>query len=303
MTDWLLDGVFTWMADRLVAALGWLLGLLTSTFFTSPDVTVFPQVQGLADRAALVVDAVYGLAVVAAGVIGMTHGGFQIRYAVKDLIPRLVVGLVASGFATQVCAGVIDVANAVTTALIGQTASGPRVIRFVADRLTHASWDPTVRPVMVIIALLIVVLVFQLLFSWFARIATLLVLAGTAPIALACYGLPHTQPVAALWWRVLLGTLATPLLQGVAFSAGVDLLLDPAHNLAISSGLPVGSDAVNLFLIACLLMVTVRIPRLVARYTAQGGRGMNTAGVVLRAVVIQTVTRRVPVPGVRRLAR
>jgi hypothetical protein len=303
MTNWLLDGVFTWLADQLQGALSWLLAFLTSTFFTSPDVTVFPQAQALANRSALIVDAVYGLAVIAAGLVGMTHGGFQIRYAVKDLIPRLVVGFVAAGFATQICAGVIELANAVTTAMVGQAASGPRVIRFVADRLAHSAWDPTVRGVMVIIGLLIVVLVFQLLFSWFARIATLLVLAGLAPIALACYGLPHTQPVADLWWRVLLGTLATPLLQGVAFSAGVDLLLDPGHNLAVAAGLPVGSDAFNLFLIACLLMVTVRIPRLVARYTAQGGRGMTTAGVVLRAVVIQTVTRRIPVPGVRRLAR
>jgi hypothetical protein len=303
MTDWLLDGVFSWLADRLVGALGWLLGLLTSDFFTSPDVTVFPQVQALADRSALVVDAAYGLAVIAAGVIGMTHDGFQVRYAVKDLIPRLVVGFVASAFATQVCSGVIGVANALTVALIGDTASGPRVIRFVADRLAHASWDLTVRPIMAVIGLLIVILFFQLLFSWVARIATLLVLAGVAPVALACYGLPHTQPVADLWWRVLLATLTVPLLQGVAFSAGVDLVLDPAHNLTVSAGLPAGSDAVNLFLIACLLAVTVRIPRLVARYLTQGGRGMTTAGIVLRAIVIQTVTRRVPVPGLRRLGR
>lgn len=303
MTDWLLDGVFGWLADRLTAALGWLLDFLTSTFFTSPDVTVFPQVQALADRSALVVDACFVLAVIAAGAIGMTHGGFQVRYAVKDLVPRLVVGFVASAFATQVCAGVIAAANAVTTAMVGQAASGPQVIRFVSGRLAHAAWDPLVRPLMVVIALLIVVLFFQLLFSWFARVATLLVLAGTAPVALACYGLPHTQPVAALWWRVLLAVLATPLLQGVAFSTGVDLLLDPSGNFATSAGLPVGSDALNLFLIACLLVITVRIPRLVARYAAHGGRGMTTAGVLLRSVAIQTVTRRVSVPGVRRLWR
>jgi hypothetical protein len=109
--------------------------------------------------------------------------------------------------------------------------------------------------------------------------------------------------VADLWWRALLGVLATPLLQGVAFSTGVDLLLDPSGNFAIAAGLPVGSDTLNLFLIACLLVVTVRIPRLVARYVAQGGRGMSTAGVLLRAVVIQTVTRHVPVPGLRRAFR
>ena len=301
--DWLLDGVFGWLAERLQNALGWLVQFLASTFFTSPDVTVFPQVQALADRSAVVVDAAFGLAVITAGAIGMTHGGFQIRYALKDLIPRLVFAFVASAFATQLCAGVIQVANATTTAMIGQTSSGSRVIEFVTTRLAHASWDPTSRPLLAIIALIIVVVFFQLLFTWFARVATLLVLAGTAPLALACYALPHTQPVADLWWRTLAGVLVTPLLQGAVFSTGVDLLLDPGHNLAISAGLPAGSDALNLFLIACLLMVTVRIPKLVARHVTSSGRSMSTAGVLLRAVVIQTVTRRLPIPGLRRVWR
>jgi len=302
VADWLLDGVFGWLAQRLLDALGWLVNLLTSTFFTSPDLTVFPQVQALAERSRLVVGSGFVLAVITAGAIGMTHGGFQIRYQVKDLLPRLVFGFVASAFGVQVCHLVIETANAVTVAMVGQTASGPRVIRFVADRLTHAAWDPTSRVLLVVITLLIVVLLFQLLFTWFARVATLLVLAGTAPLALACYALPQTQPVVDLWWRTLLGVLATPLLQAVAFTTGVDLLLDPTHNLTVTAGLPAGSDVLNLFLIACLLVVTVRIPRLVARHLA-GGRGMSTAGVVLRAVVIQTVTRRVPIPGLRRAFR
>jgi hypothetical protein len=301
--DWLLDGVFGWLAERVQAALSWFVAFLTSTFFVSPDVTVFPQVQALADRSAMVVNAAFVLAVVTVGAIGMSHGGFQIRYQVKDLAPRLVFASVASAFATQLCAGVVQLANAVTVAMVGQTASGPRVITFVADRLTHASWDPMVRPILVVIALIIVVLFFQLIFSWFARIATLLVVAGTAPLALACYALPQTQPVADLWWRALGGALITPLLQGVVFSVGVDLLLDPGHNLAVSAGLPVESDVLNLFLIACLLMITVRIPKLVARYVTSSGRSMSSAGVLLRAVVLQVVTRRLPARGLSRLVR
>ena len=115
MVGWVLDGVFGWLAERVLGALGALTGFLTATFFTSPDVSVFPQVQALAQRSALVVDAGFGLAVIAAGAIGMTHGGFQVRYALKDLLPRLVVAFVACAYATRLCAGVVQVANAVAT--------------------------------------------------------------------------------------------------------------------------------------------------------------------------------------------
>ena len=42
--------------------------------------------------------------------------------------------------------------------------------------------------------LLRTVLFYLLLVSWFARVAVLIVLAGIAPVALACYSLPQTQP-------------------------------------------------------------------------------------------------------------
>jgi hypothetical protein len=138
-----------------------------------------------------------------------------------------------------------------------------------------------------------------LLASWFARVATLLVLAGLAPVALACYALPQTQPVAQLWWRALLGCLAVPLLQAVAFSSGVDLVLNPDHNLSGELGISV-TDVVNLFMVLCLLVLTVRIPRLVARHVSQRGAA-STAGVIVRAVLVQSLGRHLP--GARRLIR
>ena len=140
------------------------------------------------------------------------------------------------------------------------------------------------------------------LFGWIVRVTTLLVLAGTAPIALACYGLPHTQPVAQLWWRCLLGALGIPMLQGVAFSAVIDLVVDPDHALPILLGLP-PSHLINLIIVACLLIVTVRIPKLVARYAATRGSSTSPIGIVIRAVAVQTVGRNLPIPGVRRLIR
>lgn len=308
MTDWLLDGVFSWLAARLTDVLGWLLSALTSTFFTSPDVTGLPQVRGLADRSAGVVAAVFVLAILVAGVLSMTHGSLQVTYQVKDLLPRLVTGLGLSGFALPLCRGLIELANAVTTALIGQAAAGPRVVEFVKVQLTAVNRDPAAQALAAVITLMIVVLIFQLLLSLLVRIATLLVVAGLGPVALACYALPQTQPAAVLWWRSLLGVLVTPALQGIAFTVGVDLLLDPSHNLVPMTGISgitgsSGTTVINLFFVACLLMLTVRIPRLVTRYAIRQGGGTSTAGVIARTIVVQTVLRRLPVPGLSRLAR
>jgi hypothetical protein len=151
----------------------------------------------------------------------------------------------------------------------------------------------------VVIGLIIVVLFYLLLATWFFRIAILIILAGVAPVALACYSLPQTQPAAQLWWRTLLACLATPVLQAITFSAGIGLLLDPTHNMPVLIGVPQGApsmDTFNLFIVACLLWLTARIPRLMARYVTRGGAPVSMAAVVLRSVVVQSATRWLPVP-------
>jgi hypothetical protein len=302
MVGWLLDGVLDWIAERIIGVLSWLVNLLASTLFLSPDITVLPQVQALAARSSLVVDACFGLAVIVAAAIGMAHGSVEMQYEVKHLIPRLVFAFVASNFAVQMCSALIGLANAVTVAMIGQTASGPRVVRYVRRQLVSTITDPGVFVLVVIIAIVIVVLFLQLFASWYFRIATLLLLGGLAPVAMACYVLPYTQPLAQLWWRALLGCLAVPLLQGSAFAMGVDLILNPEHTLSTELGAATSLiDMVNLFLVLCLLVTTVRIPRLVAAYAGQRGPAMSTAGLVIRSVIVQNLTR--PVPGARRIVR
>ncbi|MBT8227318.1 MAG: hypothetical protein HKP61_05290 [Dactylosporangium sp.] len=303
MTDWLYNGLIDWLAKHVTGMLGGLVSFLTATFFTSPDVTGFPQVQALVDRSVVVVNAAFVLAIIAAGAIAMGHGTFQIRYQAKDLLPRLVFGFVIANFGVELCQMLTETANALMTAMVGKTASGTKVVGFVQDRIVSAMRDPTAGLLAVVIGLLIVVLFYMLLVGWFARIATLIVLAGVAPVALACHALPQTQAAAALWWRALLGCVATPVLQAIFFSTGVELLLDPDRNVQIlllgTGPTTASTDTFNLFIAACLLWVTVHIPKLVARYVTRGGQ-MSSAGLVLRAVVVQSITRRLRIPVGRR---
>ncbi len=287
-----MDGLVSWLAERVVDLLGGLLTLLASSLFTSPDVTVLPQVRSIADKSALIVNACFILAIIAVGIATMTGDSIQLRYGIKELIPRLVVGFVLSAFSVPLTGELISVANALTVSMTGTTAPTTETINFVKTRISAALSDQGSALLVAVIGLLIVVLMFMLVGTWLTRIGVLLILAGIAPVALACYATPWTQTAADLWWRTTLGCLATPALQAVGFSAGIDLLINPGSNLPILLGLP-GSDTLNLLLVAGVLWVTVKIPSMMSRFVTRKG-SPNLGAVLLRAVAIQSITRRLP---------
>jgi hypothetical protein len=298
MVTWLMDGLVSWLANLVVDLLALLLTFLAGNIFVSPDVTVLPQVTTIAGTAALAVNAGYGLAIITAGILIMVGGTVETRYRVKELLPRLVVGFVLSSFAIPLCRAFIEVANALTVAMVGASASTERAVKMTQTHVRAASTDAGAGVLAVTIGLLIVVLMFTLYAGWIVRVALLVILAGIAPIALACYALPATQPAAALWWRTLLGCLGTAVLQAVAFATGIGLLTEPDANLPVLLGLP-GSDVLNLFLVMVLLWLTVKIPGLIRRYVTRGGGGTTVRGLVSRAVFVQSVTRRLPVGRIR----
>jgi hypothetical protein len=292
MTDWLMDGLVSWLAEKVVDLLSGLLALLTSTLFASPDVTVLPQVTSIAGKSALVVDSCFVLAIIAVGIATMTGDSVQMRYGIKELIPRLVVGFVLSAFSVPLTGQLITIANALTVSMSGTTAPTTETVDFVKARISAALDDDGSALLIAIIGLLIVVLMAMLIGSWFVRVGVLLVLAGIAPVALACYATPWTQGVADLWWRSLGGCLATPALQAVAFTTGIDMVINPDSNLPIVLGVK-GSDTFNLVLVVVMLWLTIKIPSLVGRYVARKG-SPNIGGFLLRVVVMQGVARRIP---------
>ncbi|HEU5110289.1 MAG TPA: hypothetical protein VFT95_17245 [Micromonosporaceae bacterium] len=128
MVDGLMDSLVAWLGDRVGDLLGGLLTFRTAHIFVSPDVTVLPQVRAIAGRSAVAVDACYGLAILTAGIAVMASGSVEVRYGVKELVPRLVVGFVMANFALPLCSALIEVANAVTVAMIGPAAPTGRAV-------------------------------------------------------------------------------------------------------------------------------------------------------------------------------
>lgn len=294
-----MNGEVNWVADRIVAMLGGILKYLSSSMFLSPDVTVLPEVRALLKRSLYVVDAGYGLAFLSAGVIAMVSSSLQTQYRVKELAPRLVVAFVLSNFAAPLCGGVISLANALTVALSGPSAPAGAAVRAARAHVRAAQSDAATGVIAIVLGLLVVVLMLILIVGWIGRVGVLLVLAGVGPVALACYCLPQLQGAAQLWWRTLLGCLAAPALQAIAFATGVNILLDPAASVQATVGLP-GGDIVNLLIVICLLWTTVKIPGLIGKAALRRG-GLSVGALVARALSVQTITRRVlPSAGRRR---
>ena len=293
-----MDGLVSWLAKKVVDLLGSLLSLLTAKLFVSPDVTVWPQVKAIADKSALVVDSCFILAILAIGIATMTGDSIQMRQGVKELIPRLVVGFVLSAFSMPLTSQLITIANALTVSMTGISAPTTETIDFVKARI-NAAWDNSANALLItIIGLLIVVLLFALVASLLIRVGVLVLLAGIAPVALACYATPWTQGTADLWWRSLLGCLATSTLQAVTFSTGIDLVINPDSNLPIELG-TANTDTLNLLLIVIMLWVTLKIPSLLGRLVTRRG-APNIGALLLRTVVLQGALRRVPFIGGRR---
>jgi hypothetical protein len=136
---------------------------------------------------------------------------------------------------------------------------------------------------------------------WMVRLGLLVVVVGVAPIALACHATPWTEAAAKLWWRTLLGTLGTVVLQALALHVALSVFLDPAANVA-ALGIPNDpTHTFNLIIVVCLLWAIVRIPSLMRRYVTKGSPGSG-AGIVrfalvqqLARVMAKTITK-APVP-------
>jgi hypothetical protein len=290
----MLDQILDWFAHAILEVLTGLVSAITSALLITPDVTTLPQVQALTGRSIWIVDSVFVLVFVAAGVLTMTAGGdARAHYTAKDLLPRLVVGFVAAHFSQLIAGRLIELANAVTTALTDNQVGRSGALDAVRTHVAAAR-DTTAGLLFVVCAALIVMLLAATACSMIVRFAVALVLTCIAPLALARHALPHTDPAARLWWRAYLGVLAVPIVQGFFLLAGQWMLLDTGHLLPLL-GLPAEPGGVlNLFVVLVLLWTTVRIPGLMRRLVAPGGRSPNLVGMVVRVVLVQQLSRAIP---------
>jgi hypothetical protein len=295
---WFADQLIHLFAEIVIGALNALWDLLSVTAFVSPDVTELPQVTAFASTSLGIVNAVYVLAFLWTAILVMGRDTIQSHVGPGELIPRLVIGLIAANFAIPLCSTAIGLANALTAALTSQDITAPGSMQQLRNTTVSALSDQegatAVSFLLLLIGLLIAVLTGTLLVQWIIRLGVLVVAVGISPIALALHGTPQTEGAAKLWWRTILSTLGIVVLQAVALHTTLQIFLNPDSNLRVL-GLPIpgGEPAatMNLLIVLCLLWGVVKVPGLMRRYVTQSRP--NAIGTILRVVLVQQLTRRI----------
>jgi len=297
---WLLDEMLSHLTEWILDALDAIFTLLTHALYVTPDVTGLPQVAALTTRSVWIVDTVFVLVFIAAGVLTVTSGASaNSRYHVKDLAPRIVVGFVAAHFSTLLCGWAISLANGLVGSVAGEQSDPGQATKAMRSHLEAAAGAGQAGPLLfAVILAIITILVGAAAFGLIVRLSVLLVLTAIAPIALACHALPATDGLARSWWRAYTGTLIVPVLQAFTLQAGMWMLTDPVHILPEIAAVGGGGVIVNLFIVMVLLWTTVKIPGLVRKHVMSTGTNNNTViGGMIRIAATSAASRVVPGAG------
>jgi hypothetical protein len=279
-----------WLRDLVASAITPAVDLAARSVLATPDLAApGGRVRELWGLSVGLANTCYVLLVTAGGVLLMTNETLQARYTVKDVAPRLVVGLVASNTSLLLVGVGIEVANALSRALLGPGVDPDRARATLKAVLVFPLDDADV---LLTLVALVVDLALVLGASYVLRIAVLVALTVAGPLALAGHALPQTEAVARWWWRGITACLAIPVAQSLALICGLRVFFHADQDRVLGLG---SARLVDLLVATCLLWLLARIPAWAVRMVFVGRPG--TMVTVAKSYVAYRLLRR----GLRRL--
>ncbi|MFD0885370.1 conjugal transfer protein TrbL family protein, partial [Streptosporangium algeriense] len=294
---WIGNAITTWFADLVTMAIKPLLDLLAVTLLATPSVERQGRIWDLCQATTAIANGAFVMFVVVGGMLTMTYETVQSRYAIKEILPRLVVAFLAVNASFVITAKSIDVANALSAALLGQGFDARRA----ANAIKFLIIPPGNSQIFyVLLALVAVILLVLLLITFVLRAALTSVLVIAAPLALACVALPQTEGLARLWWRGFSGLLLIQICQSLTLVTAVRIFFNQDGREAV--GLASTGQLYNLLLALVLLIILVRIPGWVSRaiFLPHGGRSSMVGRIVKTAIAYKLAS---PVLNVLHLRR
>jgi hypothetical protein len=270
------QAIDNWFAGLVKAAINPVLALLGRTVLATPDITGQARITQLWTAMAVLANTLYVLFILAGAVLVTSHETLQTRYSVKEVAPRLVVGMIASNASLAVIGLAISLANALSAAFLGQgvspgqagTALGKMVVASIANNSVFLT----------LMGLGVAVMAVVVLVTYLVRVALMVLITVAAPVALACHALPQTDGLARTWWRALTGCLLIQLGQSLVVIVTVRVFLDPGGTGIL--GLPTGGGLVDLLVSGTLFYILIKIPFWVRGYILGGGGRGGFAGLV-----------------------
>ena len=195
-----------------------------------------------------------GLSLVVSEHLGGRQSGW------REMIPRLVLGLVASATSLWWCALVIDVADAVSGYVAHALGLSPGdLLRSTLHTLSTAVEAGSVGMALLVATLYLVYGFFALyvIVQMVLRVALIDVLLALAPIALGLWILPHTAGWGRHWLRLFMTTVFQQAIQLIALALGFGFLNEVA---AIADFEPVQDLIWKLLLSLAFVYLATKVP-------------------------------------------
>ncbi|MFE3317526.1 hypothetical protein [Nocardia sp. NPDC059195] len=270
-----IDGFFQRVVD---SSLNPLLELLSKTLLTTPEPGELPRVGELWDSSWQLVVAMYGLLVMAAGVLLMVRETLQTRYSLQELLPRIVVGFIAGAMSLLVATQAIRFANALAGALAGE---GVDTDSAAAALTELASTGPQSGIFLILLQVVLVVMIVVLIITYVVRVAVTVILVVAAPLALMCHALPGLDSVARWWWRSFAACLAIQVVQSLVLVTVLRVFLTPGGWEFFG---PNANGIVSLIIGIALFGVLIKVPFWLLS-TMRIGQGRGMVGSLVRGYV------------------
>jgi hypothetical protein len=131
------------------------------------------------------------------------------------------------------------------------------------------------------------VLAVALIVVYLVRAAGIVFLVGAAPVCLLGHGLPQTEGLARLWWRLMFAALGVQVAQALVLAGAVHVFF--SQHGAGPLGVGPSSNLVDLLLALCLLFVLLRIPFWAKDMALSGRHHSRSAGMVKSYVSFRVI--------------
>ncbi|WP_435602849.1 hypothetical protein [Streptomyces sp. bgisy130] len=255
--DMIVDAITSFLGMLIEQVMKPVREFLADTLLATPDVTKHADVKRLWAAMLKITFGIYVLFVSAGGITVMGYETVQTRYALKQILPRLLLGMVAATTSLTVMGKAIGLSNALAHAIMATDMADAgqgmveRVLPFALFGVAG------LKLYLLLLAILMVALVLAVLIGFMVRVAVLALLAVCAPLALACHAHPLSDPVARLWWRALGGCLVIQVAQSITFILAVKLFFAPG---ATTLGIPKSDQLGTMLAGLGLFWVLFKIP-------------------------------------------
>ncbi|MDX3663667.1 hypothetical protein PV646_40840 [Streptomyces sp. ID05-26A] len=278
------DGIKSFFWALVVAALNSLLRLVAQTLLATPTLDQLPRIGELWESSRGIAVSSYALLIMVAGIVLMAYETLQARTTIRQTAPRIVVGFLAANLSLILAAKAIELANALSYALVGGGVDPSGAAQTMSALLTNTVMNSINSAGLfgVLIALGLVVLLVSLIGTYIVRIALTAVLVAGAPLALSCHGLEHTEGIARWWWRAFFGVLAIQIGQSLTLITALRVFFSEGGFTFLG---PTPDGVVNLIATGGLLWILVKIPSWVMAHIQLGGGGRSLIGSLVRAFV------------------